>query len=171
MSETKKPVINVADAPLQAIEPPGGSERFGAEFARLGPLIGARDLGVMYMETPPGKRAFPFHAHHANEEMFIVLEGEGTYRFGKAEHAIRAGDVCAAPTGGAETAHQIINTGSSTLRYLSLSTMRDPEVAEYPDSGMYGVYSYGCGDDEAQPPRLRQMLRVEDGRDYWEGET
>ena len=41
----------------------------------------------------PGKRAFPFHNHHANEEMFYVIEGAGTLRFGKNEYPVRAGDV------------------------------------------------------------------------------
>jgi len=31
---------------------------------------------------PPGKAQCPFHSHRAEEEMFLVLEGEGELRFG-----------------------------------------------------------------------------------------
>ncbi|MGH8630647.1 MAG: cupin domain-containing protein, partial [Burkholderiales bacterium] len=42
---------------------------------------------------PPGKRAFPFHSDHANEEMFFILEGGGTLRYGHEEQRLRKGDV------------------------------------------------------------------------------
>jgi uncharacterized cupin superfamily protein len=39
------------------------------------------------------------------------------------------------PTGGPEVAHQIItNTGTTTMRYLALSTLVDIETCEDPDS-------------------------------------
>jgi uncharacterized cupin superfamily protein len=39
-------------------------------------------LGAMFVTVAPGKRAFPFHNHLGNDEMFVILEGEGTFRFG-----------------------------------------------------------------------------------------
>ena len=84
-------------------------------------MIGSTGMGVMLHVVEPGKKAFPFHAHHMTQELFVILEGEGTYRFGAESYPVKAGDVCAAPTGGAETAHQIVNTGKTTLRYLGIS--------------------------------------------------
>ena len=84
----------------------------------------------------PGKKAFPFHAHHVTQELFVILEGEGTYRFGDESYPVKAGDVCAAPTGGPEVAHQIVNTGKTALKYLGISANPTGigDVVEYPDS-------------------------------------
>jgi uncharacterized cupin superfamily protein len=66
--------------------------------------------------------------------MFLILEGEGELRFGSERYPIRKDDVIACPTGGPEVAHQIINTGTTTMRDLALSTVVDVEACEYPDS-------------------------------------
>ena len=47
----------------------------GARGPRLGPAAGARDLGCSLYEIDPGGQAVPYHAHHANEELLIVLDG------------------------------------------------------------------------------------------------
>ena len=40
-----------------------------------------------------GKRAFPFHSHRVNEEMFFVLEGKGEIRIGTETYPVTRGDV------------------------------------------------------------------------------
>ena len=50
---------------------------------------------------------------------------------------IRKHDVIACPTGDATVAHQIINTGSTDLRYLAISNLVEVETCEYPDSGKF----------------------------------
>ncbi|MFQ5622738.1 MAG: cupin domain-containing protein [Paracoccaceae bacterium] len=164
------PVLNVADAKDFPNRPQGqGLEKFGSVMAPMGKAIGAEKLGAMYMQVEPGKRAFPYHCHHGNEEMFVILEGEGTYRYGGAEYPLRAGDVGAAPAGGPETAHQIINTGTETLRYLSLSTKYDPDIAEYPDSGKFAAMAIGPGGDFMNA-RLKYIGRQDSAVGYFEGE-
>ncbi len=135
-------------------------ERFEARFARIGPLVGAKQLGYSYDIVPPGKRACPFHSHRGEEEMFLVLSGTGTLRYGSETRTIRAGDVICCPVGGPDTAHQIVNDSAAELRYLSISTMTDPEVCEYPDSNKLGVFSQG----------LRHMTPAGAAVDYWDGE-
>ncbi len=98
--------------------------------------------------------------------MFLILEGEGELRFGDRRYKIKKHDVIACPTGGADTAHQIINTGSETLRYLALSVLADIEVCEYPDSNKVGVFASG---DNA--PRLRKLVRSESEVDYYDRES
>lgn len=98
--------------------------------------------------------------------MFLILEGEGELRFGEHRYKITKHDVIACPPGGPATAHQIINTGSTTLRYLSLSTLADVEVCEYPDSRKIGVFASG-----ANAPRLRKLVRFESDVDYYDRET
>src|SRR5579859_5087303 len=125
MSQTKPPTINLADVefkPFPAPAPGAAAERFEAKMAMVGPTIGAQKLGYNITAVPPGKRAFPFHSHRVNEEMFFILEGEGEIRIGDAKHPVKKGDIIACVPGGPETAHQLINTGKSELRYLAVST-------------------------------------------------
>jgi uncharacterized cupin superfamily protein len=146
-----------------ALEQGSQGEKFAWRSARIGPKLGAKDLGYSYDVVPPGKRSCPFHSHHAEEEMFFIVRGRGTLRYGDETRPIRAGDVICCPTGGAETAHQIVNDSDEELAYLSISTMAPAEVCEYPDSGKVGAY----GRSET---RLRHMTEASSKVDYWKGE-
>lgn len=150
-------VVNIDDL---ALEHSVRGERYESRGLRIGPLLGAVDLGYGYDIVPPGKRSCPFHSHRAEEEMFFIVRGRGTLRFGSETRPIRAGDVICCPTGGPETAHQIINDSDEDLAYLSISTMKPVEVCEYPDSGK--VAAYGGG--------VRHITRRDAGVDYWDGE-
>ena len=151
-------VVNLDELKLQGFEK---GETFACSAVRIGPLLGAKDLGYSYDVVPPGKRSCPFHSHRAEEEMFFVVKGEGTLRYGNETRRIRAGDIICCPTGGPDTAHQIVNDSDAELAYLSVSTMMPAEVCEYPDSGKIGAYGSG----------LRHMTRAADHVDYWSGEA
>jgi uncharacterized cupin superfamily protein len=155
-------VLNLDEVELQ---PHGHGEKFEARIGAIGRRIGAQRLGYRLVVLPPGKRAWPYHCHHNNEEMFFVVSGRGTLRMGAKQIPLRAGDVIAAPEGGPETAHQICNSGSEPLRYIAVSTMRGPDVYEYPDSGKFGCFA---GDKLA--PRLSYYGRSGSAVDYWDGE-
>ena len=148
---------------------PAGSSKFGSTIAPIGQKLGLDGLGCMVVTVQPGRRAFPFHNHLGNDEMFVILLGNGTYRYGNAEHPVKAGDVCAAPRGGSDTAHQLINTGKEELKYLGISTMRDPEVVEYPDSGKFAALAIKPGPDFMRA-HLRYIGRVENSLGYYDGE-
>lgn len=170
-----KPIINAADVELEArpaaFAPSGpAAERFDARMAYIGPRIGAQKLGYNITAVPPGKRAFPFHNHRVNEEMFFVLQGTGEIRIGESTYPIRPGDIIACPAGAKETAHQIINTGTDELRYLAVSTKLSPEIAEYPDFRKFAVLAEFPPGPDGKPPRFAFVAREGDSRDYWEGE-
>lgn len=162
-----KPIVNIDEASLVASTHGVG---FSAQLARLGGLIGARKLGCQLHLVPAGKKAFPRHAHHANEEMFFILAGQGTYHVGEQSHPIRAGDVISAPAGDSSTAHQIVNNSAGELRYLAFSTRLYPEVVEYPDSGKFSVSSSASDDAGRQAGRIYHMARPGTSLDYWDGE-
>ncbi len=170
-----KPVININEVELlprpPALAPKGAAaERYDARMGFIGPRIGAQKLGYNITAVPPGKRAFPLHNHHANEEMVYVLEGAGEVRIGDATYPIRAGDFVALTTGGQEAAHQVINTGTAELKYLAVSTRIYPEVVEYPDSGKFGMLSNTTTGADGKPRDFRFVGRMEQSVDYWEGE-
>jgi uncharacterized cupin superfamily protein len=134
---------------------------------RLGNRLGLKGLGAAYSEVPPGKSGCPFHNHHVEDELFVILEGEGIYRIGNERVAVRAGHVLGAPSGGPDTAHQLINTGSVPLRYLSISTKAATEICEYPDSGKFLAKSI---DPETGTYRFSQMVSEMESIDYWHQE-
>lgn len=138
---------------------------FGGSDLGLGTLLGLKALGMTYNEVPPGRSGCPFHHHHVEDEVFIILEGEGEYRFGHHRHSVRAGDVLGAPAGGIEIAHQLINTGDRVLQYLVISSKAAADIIEYPDSGKFMARS-SCSDESRTP----LMGRYDDAPSYWEGE-
>jgi uncharacterized cupin superfamily protein len=150
----------------------GHGEKFAGQFGLISRRIGADQLGYNLTVVPAGKKAFPFHSHRMNEEMFFIIEGSGEIRIGDETYPVRKGDVIACPTGGPETAHQIINTSDGKLRYLAVSTTKSPEVAQYPDSDKCGVIIETEGETESGMPNMwRLMMRMDDTQvDYWDGE-
>lgn len=158
-----KPFVNLDEVEFTDIEENGYYTSRRAQFSAG---IGARKLGYNLTVLPPGKAQCPFHAHRGEEEMFLILDGTGELRFGDQRHPIRKHDVIACPTGGPEVAHQIINTGSSDLRYLALSNLVDIEACEYPDSNKLGIWA-----NEPGTPRLRKLFRAEAGVEYYDRES
>jgi uncharacterized cupin superfamily protein len=143
---------------------PATAARFDANRAFLGTALGLSKLGVNVTAVKPGKTAYPFHSHRANDELFLILAGRGELRLGAQRYAVKEGDLIGCPAGDASTAHQLINTGDSELRYLAVSSELDPEVCEYPDSDKIGVY---CGSDDKG---LMHLSRRCDAASYWDGE-
>ena len=169
------PILNLADVELSprpgAFAATGpAAQRYDARMGMIAPRIGGQKLGYNLTAVPPGKRAFPFHNHRVNEEMFFVVEGTGEIRIGGAVHPIRPGDVIACPAGGKETAHQIVNTGTTELRYLAISTKLSPDIADYPDSGKFGVLAEFPPGPDGKPQVFRYVGREGQGIGYWEGE-
>ena len=154
-------VVNIDELALEHFEK---GDKFACDAVRVGKLLGARDLGYSYDVVPPGKRSCPFHSHLAEEEMFFIVRGEGTLRYGNETRRIRAGDFICCPTGGPETAHQIVNDSDAELAYISISTMMPAEVCEYPDSRKIGAFGESTS-------RLRHLTHADQGVDYWKDEV
>jgi uncharacterized cupin superfamily protein len=125
---TQRPFVNVNDIELTPQTPQKPEAGFEARVAPIAAPLGATKLGCRLTVVPPGKKAFPRHVHHVNDELFVILSGEGALRFGGERYPARSGDVIVCPAGGAEKAHQLINTFAGELRYLSISSMNLPEV-------------------------------------------
>jgi len=160
------PIANLDALAFDDIEDNGF---YTSRRARFGAAIGARQLGYNLTVLPPGSAQCPFHSHRAEEEMFLILDGEGELRFGDQRHPLRRHDVVACPTGGPEVAHQIINTGTVPLRYLAVCTLSSTEVCEYPDSGKLGVFAQASA--ATGVAGLRRMFRDEANVDYDDRES
>jgi uncharacterized cupin superfamily protein len=138
--------------------------------ARVGAQAGAERLGATLYEIAPGGHGSPFHLHHGNEEMIVVLDGRPSLRMLDGIRELEPGDVVACPVG-RRGAHQLQNHGDEPVRVLVISTMVDPEIAEQLDSDKILVHSAppGTADRlalafprEAQVDRLAGELRQPD---------
>lgn len=129
----------------------------------LAVVLGARDLGFCVVTLEAGKRSCPYHFHHSEEELFVVLEGRGMLRQGdesgaEEELEVAAGDFVSFPPG-TGIAHEFRNHTDAPFRYLALSNRLPHDVCEYPDSDKILV----------RGPR-RRMLRRTPTLDYFDGE-
>ncbi|MFO1414830.1 MAG: cupin domain-containing protein [Burkholderiales bacterium] len=156
-------IRNVDTVPMEAFTRP---PLYEGRSARMAPGTAARKLGATIDVLAPGKRGCPYHFHHAQEEMFVVLEGRGTLRVAGEMLPLVAGDVVFVPPG-PEYPHQIVNTSDAPLKYLSISTKDTPEIVEYPDSGKYLAMA---GKPGAPAPDFATVQPKADSADYWLGE-
>lgn len=67
-------------------------------------VTGREMLDTSLYKLMPGKKAFPYHFHYANEEAIFVLEGCGTLRINNEKKPIIQGNYIAFPPG-AKFAH------------------------------------------------------------------
>lgn len=140
----------------------GAEDRSGwcSKEAWVGARIGAQLIGGTIYQLEPGQRLWPYHTHHANEEWVIVVQGRPTLRTPEGEHDLEEGDVVAFVRG-PDGLHQMSNRTGAPLRVLIISTVVEPELVQYPDSGKYA----------ARDANGRVLLfRPEPTLDYWDGE-
>jgi uncharacterized cupin superfamily protein len=126
----------------------------GGSFVELGRLAGSVRSGLNWIRLDPGARGAPPHCHSAEEEIFVVLDGEGVLElwptpgsprlhpdFEYQEHTLRAGHVVSRPPG-TRIAHSL-RTGSAGVTYLAYGTRETNDVCYYPRSNK--VFWRGIG--------------------------
>jgi uncharacterized cupin superfamily protein len=157
LSPRPSTIAHVAD-----LEPGGerDTETIGRRVRYIGRELGSQQTGIRLAEILPGKLNAPPHCHSAEEEIFVVLEGDGHVLLweedGVAEHAVRAGSVVCRPAG-TGVAHAF-RGGDGGMALLMYGT-RDPnDVCYYPRSNK--IYFGGLG----------LITRVGEQVDYWDGE-
>ena len=149
-------IVNASD--VEPVERDGAT--VGRRVRNLGRAAGSSRTGLRLADVLPGKLNAPPHCHSAEEEIFVVLEGDGHLLLweedGIAEHPVRAGSVVARPAG-TRVGHAF-RAGEQGMTVLMYGT-RDPnDICYYPRSGK--VYFTGLG----------VIARLGDSLDYWDGE-
>lgn len=156
-----------------ALDPQWDAEQDRAPFrwrrARVGKQAGSRELGASVFELEPGATTFPLHAHHANEELLVVLRGRPTLRTIDGERTLDEGEVVSFPVG-RQGAHRVENRSEAPVRILIVSTMIGPDVVEHIESQKVYARSYPPGADPP-PDAVEVMVKREDSRDFFEGEV
>jgi uncharacterized cupin superfamily protein len=121
----------------------------------LGRAVGSRSSGLSQISVAPGKLSCPPHCHSAEEELFVVLDGEGLLLLGDEEYKLKQGHVVARPPG-TGVAHVFRGAGSG-LTLLAYGTRRSTDLCYYPRSHKISFRGLGV---------IGRISPVE----YWEGE-
>jgi uncharacterized cupin superfamily protein len=95
-------------------------------------------IGGTLMEVGPGYRG-PYHLHHGNEELLLVLAGRPSVRTPDGERELEPGEVVFFPRG-REGLHAIENPSGGPARFLLLSSKVHPDVTERPEEEIIGVF-------------------------------
>lgn len=124
-------------------------------WRRLAKPAGAERTGLNHISLQPGQMAAPPHCHSAEEEIFVVLEGNGILLLGDDEHPVRPHDVIARPAA-TRVAHAF-RAGEGGLTFLAYGTKESNDICYYPRSNKIAFRGVGV------IGRLEQL-------DYWDGE-
>jgi uncharacterized cupin superfamily protein len=127
---------------------------FGGLSKRLGAAAGARHSGLNWVGLAAGEEAAPPHCHSVEEELFVVLEGEGTLELWappnpeephqtepQETHALRRGHVVAR-TAGTRISHSL-RAGETGLTYLAYGTRDPSDICYYPRSNKVAFRGLG----------------------------
>jgi uncharacterized cupin superfamily protein len=121
----------------------------------LGTPAGSAHTGISHATIPAGRLGYPPHCHSSDEEIFVVLEGEGSLLLGDDEHPVRPGSVVGRPPG-SRVAHAF-RAGGADLVYLAYGTREPNDIVYYPRSGKVSLRGVGV------------MGRIQP-LGYWDGE-
>jgi uncharacterized cupin superfamily protein len=115
------------------------SQALGAPFDK-GVSGGGHPFDVELARLPPGATNFPFHAHAAQWELYLIRSGSGQLRTSETTVPIMAGDAVICTPG---DAHQLKNTGSEDLLYYVIADHPQADVGFYPDSNKWFIKPHG----------------------------
>jgi uncharacterized cupin superfamily protein len=149
-------IVNVDD--VEPVE--RETATIGRRIRDLGRAAGSLRTGLRVSEVLPGKLSSPPHCHSTEEEIFVVLDGDGHLLLWEgeeiAEHPLRRGAVIARPPG-TGVAHAF-RGGDAGLTLLLYGTRDPSDLCFYPRSNK--VFFRGLG----------LVARLGERVDYWDGE-
>ena len=140
-----------------AVSAKGISEALGREPASLD-LSKRHAFDLELSRVPPGKPNFPYHAHSAQWELYLVVSGKATVRHKNGRTEVVPGD---AFIFGPDEPHQIINSGEEDLIYYVIADNPIGESAYYPDSAKWKLNKSSAAD--------RVVIKGQE-TDYFDGE-
>jgi uncharacterized cupin superfamily protein len=158
--------VNINDIKEDPWQSPGG--KYAASFKGISEALG-RDpnslnlakrhpFDLEWTRVPPGKCNFPYHAHSAQWELYLVISGKGSLRHSGGTTEVTAGD---AFIFGPDEPHQLSNPSPEDLVYYVIADNPIGESAYYPDSGKWKVNKSSWSD--------RVVLKGNE-TDYFDGE-
>jgi uncharacterized cupin superfamily protein len=98
----------------------------------LGATAGSVRTGLNTFVQKPGAPYVP-HCHSAEEEIFVVLEGSGTFHVGDETHEVRAGHVVSRRPG--TGVPHWFTAGPEGMIHLAYGTREPNDIVYYPETG------------------------------------
>jgi uncharacterized cupin superfamily protein len=127
---------------------------YGGIAKPLGAAAGAKQTGLNWIALPPNEEAAPPHCHSVEEELFVVLDGEGTLELWPRPkpgappptepdetHPLVRGSIVSRPAG-TRISH-CLRTGEQAMTYLAYGTKEPGDVCYYPRSNK--IFFRGLG--------------------------
>lgn len=155
LSPRPSSIVNVAD--VDPVERSGKTVGFSSRH--IAAAAGSRRTGLRHVTGVPGLLTVAPHCHSAEEEIFVVLGGEGTLLLWDgdepSEHPLCAGSTVARPAG-TRVAHSF-SSGGDPLVYLAYGTREPNDICFYPRSNKLFFRGVGV---------IARLERL----DYWDGE-
>jgi uncharacterized cupin superfamily protein len=141
---------------LERVEPREVSRpRISRTRRNLGLAAGSARIGLQHVEVTPGKESAPPHCHSLEEEIFVMLDGDGTLVLGEEEVPMRPCHVVSRPP--ATRVPHMFRAGQGGLTYLAFGTREPADVCYYPRSNKINFGGVGV---------IARLERL----DYWDGE-
>lgn len=144
-------IVNVEDVEAVTVERP----RVARTRRNLGRAAGSITTGIQHVQVVAGMYSAPAHCHSLEEEIFVILGGDGVVTLGDEETPVGPGHVIARPAG-TGVAH-VFRAGESGLTYLAYGMRNPADVCYYPRSNKIAFRGIGL------VARLERL-------DYWDGE-
>jgi uncharacterized cupin superfamily protein len=127
---------------------------YGGLWKRVAHAAGAARTGLTWASLPPNEEGAPPHCHSAEEEIFVVLDGEGTLELWHSPQPgrpfatepqetrpVRRGHIVSRPPG-TRVSH-CLRTGESPMTYLAYGTREPNDLCYYPRSNK--IFFRGLG--------------------------
>jgi uncharacterized cupin superfamily protein len=158
-------IVAVADVPAEDRD----RGEFGAALRNLGIALGSGPTGMRHATIAPGRLNAPPHTHNAEEEMFVVLDGDGTLLLYDLDGAVtgevpvRAGHVVARPA--ASGVAHTFRGGDGGMTLLSYGQRKGEDVAWYPRSSKLAFRGFGGGGV------IGGIVVKVDRAGFWDGEA
>lgn len=92
---------------------------------------GVTDFNANHVVVPPGCWSSQRHWHEGEDEMVVVLSGEGILIDDKGRHGMTVGDIAVFPTGDGN-GHKVVNKSGNDLVLLAVSR-REASTVHYSD--------------------------------------
>lgn len=158
--------VNINEIKEEAWQSPGGkyavsfkgiSEALGREPSSLD-LSKRHPFDLEWNCVPSGKCNFPYHAHSAQWELYLVISGRGNVRHKDGTTEVVAGDAFIFRP---NEPHQLINSAEEDFIYYVIADNPIGESSYYPDSRKWKVNKSSATD--------RVVIKGQD-TDYFDGE-
>jgi uncharacterized cupin superfamily protein len=120
---------------------------FDGRARRAGKAAGALATGLNHVVLSADARGAPAHCHSQEEEIFVVLAGDGVLELwaggesSPEEHPLRPGDVISRPAG-TGVAHAL-RPSAQGITYLAYGTREPNDMCFYPQSGRVSLRGLG----------------------------